>query len=549
MKLLSGFLLFAILGMAPAISMEIPEKKANKKIEEDLASHFLLMKLICEGRPHDAMLAKATFSNNPKEAYEIYSGLADIDSDEPWHAMALLSKGMALAKGDGVAKNRPAALACFEDCYKKHNDPKALLAIGDHYEDETRLLDNYNKAASYYKKAFANGEPMAGYRMARLIYNENIKPETKSEVLEIIKYTIPAANANITEALYLLASVLLDNDDESFTEVGLPAFLQAAKNGDSFSALQLGILYKNGLHVPKDTEFAQKIFNKALNMEDTAVNKLAKAYMYKHGIGITKDSIRANKLLKEARPQLGVNQSYIDNLFSEEDALTIKSTPSPAANVAIPSNSKASTEAPKPNQILQSKEAANLGKVLEEKKEQAKPVLKAEQKIAPVIPVQKEIKYKTLLDKCNEYSIKEDGSFLEIAVKNNQILIHDPQYKNEFVVPYEEAEFHHNANLIQFRYDDRLKIWFNKSLKELKADPETRWKIPTHRFGKAADYLMQLVGIKNPYLAKKKNNDRLVHEAKSITQKNQGHFEYTFRKEGKKLILYHRNYRPYKVKQ
>ncbi len=521
-------------------AMEIPNKKPSSKKPE--SNPLLMMMLIGEGRPHDALLLKAMDSDDPKEAYGILDGLTELNSNEKWHAGALIYKGQMLAKGEGVKQDRNAALDCYLACYKKHRDPMALLTIGNHYEEESKTADEFEKAAGYFKKAFANGtgDPMAGYRYARLIYNENIKPEHE-EVTDILKYAAPAVVNSITEALYLFASTLLDNNHDSFAELGLPAFLQAAKQGDAFSALQLGIFYKNGLYVPKDKEFAQAIFNKALATEDTPLNMTAKAYMYKHGLGVAKDTVKAKKLLDEARPSLDANQSFIDNLFcSEDDKLTAISDPAMLRTQPIAAQEVNQPVLPKPTQIVESKEPTDL-KI-------EKPVQKNdEKKDALIVPIKKEISHKTLLDKCNELSLKQDGSSLEIDIKNNKIFVHDPQYKNEFIVPFEEAEFQHNANIVQFMYDKRIKAWFTKTLKKLKADPEIRWKISTHRFGKAVDYLMQLVGLKNPFVGKKKDNDRLLHEAESITQKNRGHFEYTFRKQGANAILYHRHYRPYKA--
>ena len=175
-------------------------------------------------------------------------------------------------------------------------------------------------------------------------------------------------------------------------------------------------------------------------------------------------------------------------------------------------------------------------------------------KTSPNVPPQsavsllpKEIKYRTLLDQCNTLSQNDDGSFLELDFSSKKILVHDPKYKHEFVVPFEDSEFRQNVNFVQLRYDERIQEWFTKSLKALKSNDATRWKVETHRFGKAVDYLMQVIGIKNPTFNGKANTNHLMHEAESLKLKNKGHFEYTFRKEGPKSYLFHRHYHPYKT--
>jgi len=561
MKFLSFITLAALLSPLYLPAMEMPNKKSQPKTQEPnqrVMNAQLMMMLIAQGKPHEALLVKAINSTNPKEAYEGFKELSEIDSDEKWHAMALMSKGQSLAKGEGVKQDRDAALKCYQDCYNKHKDPQALLCIGNHYEEDSKTSDDFKKAADCFKKAFAGGagDPMAGYRYARLIYNENIKPES-DEVTDIIKFTLPAANKSITEALYLFASTLLDNNHESFVEAGLPAFFKAAKQGDAFSAIQLGILFKNGLYVPKDSHLAQDLFNKALTAQDSAINKLAKAYMYRNGIGIGKDLDKAKKLLQESRPELGVNQSFIDNLFAKDDTLDFMIDEKSPTEITIPKESmNAAPQAPaaeSPKAVaIEPIEPIQAPQELKQKiSEPAQPLLvKASTNVPPQTAISllpKEIKYRTLLDQCNALSQNEDGSSLELDFGSKKILVHDPKYKHEFVVPFEESDFRQNVNLVQLRYDERIQEWFTKSLKELKSDDNKRWKVETHRFGKAVDYLMQIIGIKNPTFNGKANTNHLMHEAESLKLKNKGHFEYTFRKEGTKSYLFHRHYRPYKT--
>lgn len=544
--------------------MEMPNKKSKPKTQEPdqrIINAQLMMMLIGQGKPHEALLVKAMDSDNPKEAYETFEELAEIDSNESWHAMALMSKGQALAKGEGVKQDRNAALKCYQDCYNKHKHPQALLCIGNHYEEDSKTADDFKKAADCFKKAFAGGvgDPMAGYRYARLIYNENIKPES-DEVTDIIKFTLPAANKSITEALYLFASTLLDNNHESFAEAGLPAFLKAAKQGDAFSALQLGILFKNGLYVPKDPHLAQDLFNKALNMQNSAINKLAKAYMYRNGIGVAKDLDKAKNLLQESRPALAVNQSFIDNLFAKDDTLDFMIDEKSPIEIATPKESKElknvapqapAAELPKTVSIEPIEPIQAPQELKQKISEPAQPLLVKVGANVPPQPVvsllPREIKYRTLLDQCNALSRNDDGSFLELDFNSKKILVHDPKYKHEFVVPFEESEFRQNVNLVQLRYDERIQEWFTQSLKALKSDDNKRWKVDTHRFGKAVDYLMQIIGIKNPTFNGKANTNHLMHAAESLKLKNKGHFEYTFRKEGAKSYLFHRHYRPYKT--
>lgn len=520
------------------------DKSINPKQSDQMKMLMqrMMMAQIAAGCPHDALLSKAIAENDPKEAYQTFSYLTEIDSNEPWHEFALLEKGHALAKGNGVKKDSSEALKCFQECYKKHKSPKALLCLGDYYEQETQLPNNFQLAAEFYKKGFNAGDPMAGYRLARLIYNENIPPISGSEINDIIKYTNPGVQAGLKEPLYLFASVLLDNNHELFTTRGLPAFLAAAKQGDAFSALQLGILFKNGLYVPKDEKIAQGSFNKALAMEDSPENMLAKAYMYKNGIGVAKNTAKANTLFAEARSNISANLEFIDRLFAKDNTLDFnKITPDTPYKLPL-------LKSIFPVPMLQIEKPLEI-EPIEIKKPLPLPAVKID-KLAPkaaapaLLPQQ--IVCKTVLDRCNTLSQAEDGSSLELDLIHKLIFIHDPKYKNEFVVPYEESEFNPRVNLVSLRYDDRVKQWFTKSIKALKADPETRWKISSHRFGTAVDYLMQVIGIKNPILGQvKKNQLQLMHTAESLTQKNKGHFEYTFRKEGSKNYVYHRMYRPY----
>lgn len=549
--------------LAFTISIHAMDKPLSQSDHMKVMLQRVMMQSIVNGDINNAFLMKAMNSDDPKEAYEIYSQLTETDSSEPWHETALLLKGQALLKGNGTLQNKSEALKCFQECYKKHKSPKALLSLGDYYEQEATLPGNFKIAADMFKKGFNAGDPMAGYRLARLIYNENIPPVSQSEVDDILKYTAPGVKAGLKEPLYLFASVLLDNNHEIFTSHGLPAFQGAAKQGDAFSALQLGILFKNGLYVPKNEKLAQDIFNKAVAMEDTPENILAKAYMYKNGIGVPQNPQRATILFTKARSSITANLDFVDRLFAKDNTLDfVKVSPDTSFKLPIfkslmptPLNSYADIPEALEIEPIEIKKVP-LPTTPIEKREEATPkapvspiIVKIDKPdIKPALPVllPKQIASKTLLDRCNAISQKEDGSFLELDLIHKLILIHDPKYKNEFVVPFDESEFNYRVNLVSLRYDDRINQWFTKSLKALKSDDETRWKINTHRFGRAVDYLMQVIGVKNPILNQtKKNQFQLMHAAESLTQKNKGHFEYTFRKEGSKNFIFHRMYRPY----
>lgn len=547
-------LFFAIPNLSTAMDRPLSQSDRLK-----LLNHRLMMQSIVNGDINSAFLMKAMNSDDPKEAYEIYSQLTETDSNEPWHEIALLLKGQALLKGNGTLQNKSEALKCFQECYKMHKSSKALLSLGDYYEQEATLPGNFKIAADMFKKGFNAGDPMAGYRLARLIYNENIPPVSQSEIDDIIKYTAPGVKAGLKEPLYLFASVLLDNNHALFTSHGLPAFLGAAKQGDASSALQLGILFKNGLYVPKNEKLAQELFNKALAMEDTPENILAKAYMYKNGVGIPQNPQLANILFTKARSSITANLEFVDRLFAKDNTLDfVKASPDTPIKLALkpllPEPLNLLAETPKALETKSSKvtkeslPAVPVGKREKIAAEAPATVKEVVPAIKPALPpfLPQQIKCKTLLDRCNALSLQEDGSSLELDLMRKLILIHDPKYKNEFVVPFDESELNYRVNLVSLRYDDRINQWFNRSLKSLKSDDETRWKINTHRFGRAVDYLMQVIGVKNPILNQaKKNQFQLMHAAESITQKNKGHFEYTFRKEGSKNFIFHRMYRPY----
>lgn len=527
-------------------------KTAQEKIRQSCNQNGdILIQLIAQNRPFDAMLIKAHMDDDLKEAYNTYSYLSEMQSDEPWHAHALLNRACALEKGEGVRQDKKAALSYYQECFKKHKEPKALLAIARHYEEDATFLKNYELAAGFYKKAFSLGEPMAGYDYARLIYNEKIKPETQSEADEIIAYVRPAVKAGITEALYLFATVLLDNDREEFVEEGLPALFQAAKNGDAFSTLQIGIFFKNGLYVGKDTALAQKLFEKAFAMEDTPLNLLAQGYMHIHGIGVTRNVKLGQHILDGAQNSLSEINHIIKNLFSGAEKLgailptkEIKETSLEVKPSAQPED-KTKLNVEQPSALTPPTLSVQITKPAPAL---VPPSLPPAPKETPKTNIPKQLNYKTLLDKCNALSIDEDGSRIEIDMNNHNILVHDPKYNNEYSIPFEDEEFQWNINPKRFKYDPRIAIWHTKTLKELKADPDIRWKILTHRFGKAADYAIQLVGVKNPYLLKgKQDQERLVHCAESVNQKTKGHFEFTFYGSGKKKVLYHRHFKPYKT--
>ncbi|CAN5136784.1 hypothetical protein BH09DEP1_BH09DEP1_8220 [soil metagenome] len=114
--------------------------------------HLMMMAQAAEGHQEDTLVALAMATDDHDEAYKIYSQLAKKDSKEKWHEHALLGKGTALSKGIGVKKDRTAALKCFQECYTQHKSGIALLALGDHYEEESQLPDNYRLAAISIKK-------------------------------------------------------------------------------------------------------------------------------------------------------------------------------------------------------------------------------------------------------------------------------------------------------------------------------------------------------------------------------------------------------------
>ena len=510
-----------VLALAISFSLCAMEERTDKnsRIEEDMPFNPMALIAASGGSKQDLLLARAMLMENDEtEAYKIYSKLANQNSSKMWHAQALLQKGKALETGKGTEKNIKEAITCYQKCYKIHKDPQALLSLGDLYD----LADNYSLAAAYYKKAFENGEPMAGYRYARLLYLDRIKYEFENipqinipQIVELLFYIEPLIRASADkpliiksapDALFMYATLLLENDlIEKFLAIGLPALHLATSHGDAASMHQLGILYRHGLYVEKDIEKAKEYFAKALNSEDKQENLVTKAYMYMRGDGVQKDKEKAVRLLDQASEGKWNIQSILDNYADEiyevrskweEDALKKQKPIDFYDNIHFPHALMASWFTPREVKPLV------IRNILD--------TLKVNTEIPQVFP------YKTIVEKCNALSQPIDGSLIAIDVDKQLVLIND------------------DIEPAPFTYDKRIKKQLTASLGN--KDP--------HKFGIAADYVMQLFGVLNPYLSLKKNKeeDNLVHPAEQTKPESQeGHFEYGFFKSKKgHYKLYHR---------
>ena len=509
----------------------------------------------------DLLLVRAMFYENEVKAYKIYSKLADRESDEKWHEQALLQKGCSLRYGKGVAQDLKEALKCYQICFKRHKSTKALLYLGELCES----AGNYTLAGEYYKKALENQEPMAAFRYARLLYLEKIEFKTENQLDEILHYIRPIIRAcaesdSILKAsidtLVLYAMILLDNDcDDEFITIGLPGLHVAAQHGDASAMHQLGILYRHGLYVEKDLATAEKYFQRALNSENTQANLVTKFYMYLRGDGVSEDKNRAVEYLEQAKNGDSNIQDILDDYakeIEEVESLVVRvEKQSKTTRANVPSDSDDDISEPTKKQLKREKRSlrrerifrwfapeissVQVEQVNEQSKQRAIYSILDTLRVSRNIP--KSFPYKTIVQKCNALSVPVDGSSIEIDRNKQVVLIHDPKFKKEFSLPFDEGEFHYDIEPKTFKYDDRIKQQLNISGSN--KDP--------HKFGQAADYAMQLFGVLNPYLGKKKKKeDSLIHPVALLKpSKENGNFEYTFFKSKKTYKLYHRMFKKF----
>ena len=558
---------------------------AIRSLTHSMAPEIIIQMMAGGASPQDICLMKAMTSENETVAFVLYSQLAESESHAPWNMQALLQKGTALYHGKGIVKDREKALNCYRECFKKYKDPKSLLMIGEYYEDA--VIDNhFQLAAGHYKKAADMGEPMGAFRYARLIYNDKITSENAlEEALHYLRLSIYNTSSDLmltqmNDALFMYATTLLDNDrDEEFMKLGLPCLRKAASQGDASSMHQLGILYRHGLYVDKDIAKGEDYFNKALHSEDTQANLVTKMYMFMRGDGVAMDKKKAIELLAQAaNGPSDIRDLYMhfaDDIAQVEKQDTIEQQAKAIAQLPVADEIKTETTQQSPAATLQKvtsvQDKKNIKKIWKKKEQvsagvsatQSEPVaaqtkikqeliqpasvtstskIATKKRFANVLDMlrvkreslPKTFPYQTIIEKCNKLSLSQDGSYIEIDPKKMLILIHDPRFKKLFGFEYDEGEFHHDIEPRAFKYHDRVIEALEKNVENSEV----------HKFGRAADYVMQLFGVLNPYQNKK--NDMLAHPAISLKQKLKGQFELTFFKTKRDYILYHRMFKPLK---
>ena len=91
-------------------------------------------------------------------------------------------------------------------------------------------------------------------------------------------------------------------------------FKKAAKNGDAKAFNQMGIIYMDGLEVPKDYDKAWECFRKAESGGSVAAIT-NQGLMYKNGLGVTQNYAKALELFQKSGTAYAMNE--IGKMYEE----------------------------------------------------------------------------------------------------------------------------------------------------------------------------------------------------------------------------------------
>lgn len=515
---------------------------------------------------------------DPEQANNIFSRAIEIQEtynpnlEMPWPEFAYIFKAKLLFNCNGIERDRNGAFKILRECFSKYRNPSAMLTLGDLYEKSPDIGNYFYLAATCYKLGNSQNSTrkpeddrfMCGYRYARLLYLDKIKHTQSDQLQELLGYVRPMSyNINMDpikssmfiDAFVLYVDILSDNTNyysdnsitDEFIKFGIPLMHFCASSGDASSMHQLGVLYRHGLYVDKDIEKAKSYFENALNSDDTQANLVTKAYMYIRGDGVTIDKKKGVELLFRAKSgpsditdvMINFEQDILGVINSDtinKEPIAESSIPIDAVyteHVAAPSNSiDTETIIDKPEVISKPANSVNIKGKKPNKRRTNKvdqvPTATPSNKLPAILP------YKTIIDKCNELSIRIDKSYIEFDSKKSSFIIHDIKYGKVFEFPVDDGELHSYVTYPKhLTYDNRVKEQQKGNKGPECADP--------HKFSIAIDLLMQYFWVSSPFKGKSNKDKQWLHAAVWRNEKQKGIFEYTF--SGSENILYHRMFR------
>jgi TPR repeat protein len=172
----------------------------------------------------------------------------------------------------------------------EQGDAKAQSLLGLWYLSEDGGQKDYVNAAEWFGKAAKQGDAQAQYYMGLLYFNGLGVPKDNTKAAE---WSRKAGEQGDEKARNLYAKVLAEtliNDPKMQVSAGVEAyktgnyaraaelFSKAAEQGNDTGQYCLGILYEEGVGVPKDSVKANELISKAAEQGNTeAKDHLAKA--------------------------------------------------------------------------------------------------------------------------------------------------------------------------------------------------------------------------------------------------------------------------------
>ncbi|KAI8995031.1 hypothetical protein BDB01DRAFT_847010 [Pilobolus umbonatus] len=236
--------------------------------------------------------------------YQLY-GLAGLVQDEEagYQKLLVLSKlestgylyiGKCHEYGLGTKKNESEALTWYHLSIELTDSSEAMFCVGQVYEKK----GNESRSFYWYKRAIAKNNHIKAHIRLGVYYqhekrkeddkilfhlNKGVEEQDVEAMYELGRYLLSDSSQNKKAGIEWLEKAAKEGSREALRELGrLYHFNQcedvaqdfaksyyyynaAAKLGDKTSALYLGILYENGLHVPRNIEMAKSCY--ALAME------------------------------------------------------------------------------------------------------------------------------------------------------------------------------------------------------------------------------------------------------------------------------------------
>lgn len=186
--------------------------------------------------------------------------------------------GSFYAMGRGVPRNGAKAAALYQRACNA-GEPAGCYGLGFAYEWGLGVPKDQTKADALYQRACSDGDA-AGC-------SKNFVPSVAERRVTVVAQAPPQLNETLQAAIQ---AVMPGSQAPDPMAIG-----HACDRGNTFSCLQLGILYSSGGRVPRDQGRAAALFLRACDRESPLACDLL-GFAYEWGIGVPKDQNKATAL-------------------------------------------------------------------------------------------------------------------------------------------------------------------------------------------------------------------------------------------------------------